>query len=208
MKSNFNEKLAKALANPPEERHSYFQLQHFVIENEPTIQGRLWKCLRELASRKESMDALHLQIEDIKDDLTLWQLENSQDDQVDDLQKNIIRKRKALRHRDSLVNTLNKLESYLKHTRQEAEFILEYFEKLNAIEPVKDFDDIDAQKDYWSAQITQKLNLKSLLQQPLDIQVVQMALNMDEESTVRRCVENMLERVRTKMTPLEIEENK
>lgn len=49
MSNNLEEILKKV----PSARHSYFQMQHFVLGNEPTIQGKLWQCLLELKTKKE-----------------------------------------------------------------------------------------------------------------------------------------------------------
>ena len=53
------------------ERHTFFQLKHFIIGKEPTIQAQQWQVIRELRARRESLEALQEQIEDLADNIQL-----------------------------------------------------------------------------------------------------------------------------------------
>lgn len=46
------------LKNAPEDRKSYYELQYLIIETEPTHQGKLWKCLKELQKRADLIERL------------------------------------------------------------------------------------------------------------------------------------------------------
>ena len=45
-------------------RHSYFQLKYFLIGKEPTLQSKMWQCLRELKTRNESITNMDLELEE------------------------------------------------------------------------------------------------------------------------------------------------
>ena len=72
------ESATKILANEVVERHSLFQLQCFVLAKEPTIQGKLQQCLREIKARNQSLEALDLEIEEQKDKLEIIDLDISE----------------------------------------------------------------------------------------------------------------------------------
>ena len=81
--SNILEKIQELFPKDLElsSRHSYFQLQYFLIGKEPTNQSKMWQCLRELKSRKDNLESIDLQIEEEKDNLefqklSLLELEN------------------------------------------------------------------------------------------------------------------------------------
>ena len=52
-------------------RHSYFQLKYFLIGKEPTLQSKMWQCLRELKTRNESITNMDLELEELKDKLKI-----------------------------------------------------------------------------------------------------------------------------------------
>jgi hypothetical protein len=51
------------------DRPSLFQMQCFVLQKEPTIQGKLHQCLLELKSRDASLESIELEIEEQQDRL-------------------------------------------------------------------------------------------------------------------------------------------
>ena len=55
------------LKNDVVDRHSFFQLRHFLIDSEPTTQGRMWQALRELKTRREALTGITTEIEEQKD---------------------------------------------------------------------------------------------------------------------------------------------
>ena len=50
---------AKEITNNADlkERHSFFQLNHFIIGKEPTVQAKLWQCIREITARIENIES-------------------------------------------------------------------------------------------------------------------------------------------------------
>lgn len=190
----------------PENRHSYFQLKYFVIGKEPTLQAQMWQCLRELQARKETLDSIILEIEDTKDQQELLEIEKSSKEQlfgvINDLdvaKMKEISLRRRERQKINLQKTLKQLENRHKFALQEARFFMQAFESLEKIEPMKDFDDLDAQQEYWNEVITQKINLKMLLQQPLDTELVQTALALHENAPIKVQITQLLDRQQQQM---------
>src|ERR1039458_7619720 len=64
------------LENEIVNRSSFFQLQHFTIGSLPTIQAKMWQCLRELKRKKEAINHLQLEIEEMKDNIELAEIES------------------------------------------------------------------------------------------------------------------------------------
>ena len=67
MSTEIMERINKILENELSERHSYFQLKYFIIGKEPTLQGKMWQCIRELGSRKDSLNAIEIQNHELND---------------------------------------------------------------------------------------------------------------------------------------------
>jgi len=194
LKKQIEEVLEKA----PESRHSYFQLKYFVLGKEPTVQAQMWQCLRELQSRKETIDSLEINIEDTVDNIEMLDVQRAKDKhiifgtfQCPEMPQEIkdkewaIKERQRARHKVTLQRVLKQLEKKLQFAWQEARFFLQAFESLSKIEPLKDYDDLESQKEYWNERVTQHINLKMLLQQPLDTEIVQTALALPADSPIK-----------------------
>lgn len=69
------DKINKLLEKAPEGRPSYYQLKHFVLGKQSTVQAQLWQCLRELQDRKDTMDNITFEIENCKDKLSLIEID-------------------------------------------------------------------------------------------------------------------------------------
>ncbi len=194
------EKINELSAKAPENRHSYFQLKYFILGKEPTTQAQLWQCLTQLQGKKETIDAIAFQIEDTKDDIELLNIEK-EELQIQvcptiknaDQRKLAIQLRKIERKIKSLIDHVNKLDKKLEFEVQEARFYIQAFEALEKKEPLKDFDDFDAQKEYWEATIAEDLNLRLILRQPLPVDTVKTALNLHEGSPTKQQLTKLLE---------------
>jgi hypothetical protein len=211
---DLKKRIEAVLLHAPESRHSYFQLKHFVLGKEPTVQAQMWQALRELQTRKETIDSLELEIEDTKDRLELVDVE-SEKEQIRIRQTLVpnypsglvereiaIKNRQYARQKISLEKHLRKLEKQLQFAWQEARFFLQAFEGLRKIEPLKDYDDLEAQKDYWNERVGQYINLKMLLQQPLDIDIVQTALALHDDAPIKSQMAKTLRHIEDQMNKL------
>jgi hypothetical protein len=204
--NEFYEKLDKLSAKAPENRHSYYQLKYFILGKEPTIQAQLWQCLRQLQGKKENIDSIRLQIEDTKDDVQLLEIDHERltaDVETCVGQSKLaadIRLRKSERKIRSLKESVNKLERKLEFETQEARFYIQAFEALEHVEPLKDFDDFDAQKEYWEAMIGQDLNLRLLLKQPISTDLIKTALSLHEKSEIKEQTTKLLNTITNKLS--------
>jgi hypothetical protein len=216
LNTEFLEKMDKLVEKAPENRHSYYQLKYFVIGKQPTTQSQLWQCLTELQSRKESIDNITMQIEDLKDELELLDLHSlrkesiqygiNEDEEILKKEKDI-KIRKLKRKKESINRNIIKLEKQLDFVTQEARFFVQAFEALEKVEPLKDFDDYEAQKELWEAKVSEEINLRLLFHQPLSPDTLKTALSLHDNSRVKQEVVKMignLEKANVKM----IEDNK
>lgn len=210
----FFQKIDTVLEKAPENRHSYYQLKYFVIGKEPTIQSKLWQCLRELQSRKETIESVGLQIEDIKDEIELARIEvekleinefSTKNERLDEVygREKSVKLRKLKRKEESLVENINKLERKLKFEIQEARFFLQVFEDLEKVEKVKDYDDYEAQKEYWENKISEEINLRILTKQPVNAELIKTALSLHNGSEIKSNMVGILENCRVQLESAE-----
>jgi hypothetical protein len=192
-KDNMLDKLNEVLEKVPENRHSFFQLNYFVIGKEVTNQSRMWQCLRELQARKEAIDNYTNEIEELKDQIELNELHHEKTKFEE--KEWIIRCRQYERTKKRLNNTINQLEKKKQFAIQEAKFFLQTFQTINEVEPMKDFDDPEAQKEYWNEKISQQINLKLLLHQPLDTELVKTALALPDDLSIKKQITHTLNHI-------------
>jgi hypothetical protein len=187
--------LNDVLENDIAQRHSYFQLKYFVIGKEPTIQSKMWQCLRELRSRKDSFESMSLEIEETKDKLELLDISIERIKQEKEKNRGIdllsekesdIRIRQAERKKKAAISNLEQIEERKKSLEEESRFFLETFKNLQNIEPLKNFDDLDAQKEYWSEKLSQKLNLKMLTNNHLDTELIETIVSLPDEMPIKK----------------------
>lgn len=183
------EKVTKILEKVPEERSSYYQLKYFVLGKEPTTQGQLWRCLKEIQTGKETIDSINFQIADLQDDLELLALEEKKI-----VSSEVIGMRKLKRKKESMLANIDKLNKAVKYKTQEVRFFVQAFEKLNEVEELKDYDDFDAQQEYWETKISEEINLKILMHQPLNTELIRMALSLPDESNVKNQMLHVIEK--------------
>jgi hypothetical protein len=181
------------LSNEVVERHSLFQLQCFVLAKEPTIQGKLHQCLREIKSRKMSLDALKLEVEEQEDALELIDLD------ISDVGKfNLCDKRKELkvkslqrRHR-SVEYNLKNLKKKQKDISDEMLFFCSAFDQLNRREKLKPWDDVEVQKEYWNEKLRFEINTRLMLRQLPDVELMRTILCLHDDATIKQATIKML----------------
>ena len=209
---NLLAKLQEVCKLAPERRHSYFQLKYFVIGKEVTTQGQMWQCLREIQTRKDSIENLLLAIDETKDQIKLLEIKITRLDEKEarygiymDKEVKEIKLRQLARKKKTNEKTLAKLEEDLEFCLQEAKFFMQMLDVLMREEELKDYDDYDAQKDYWNEKIAQQINLKMLLQQPLDTELVKTALSLNEDAPIRLQTEKTLQHIEGQMQTMKLQ---
>lgn len=173
------------------DRHSFYQLQCFVIGKEQTHQGKLRQCILELKSRRKNLTALELELEDQKDNLELVQYEidslrnplphSAMDDKVRQIQL-----RKTERKYIAIENTIVELQDKIQYVAQEAMFLIELFNKLYKEEPLRNWDEPEVQKEYWAEKLKNELNIRILLRHPLDPELLKTIMALHDEAPVKR----------------------
>jgi hypothetical protein len=180
-------------ANIPE-RHTFFQIRNFILGKEPTIQGKLWQATKEIRARKESVENLELQLEELQDNIALVEIQIRRiqnDKQVSE--ENEIGLRKLERQKNSLLNSGVKLKNQMKYIMEEVSYLVSAFEFLSKTEAMKPIDDIDAQKEYWNAKLSEELNLRLLLKNGLDTDFIKTILCLDDDAYVKKQAISILE---------------
>lgn len=190
MKLTKNVRIEEIINNSLVERHSFFQLKHFLIEKEPTIQAKLWRCVRELKARQDSIYSIDLEIEEIEDDIKLIDIEIQFKDQFSE--KTAIEKRKLSRRKLSLTKRIEDLKFKLKNLIEECDFLSKTFDELEQIEKIKPFDDTDEQISYWNNKLTEEFNIKMLTGQVLDPDLIKTILALDSKCQIKNSVIGMI----------------
>lgn len=180
------------LANDVVERHSMFQLQCFVLGKEPTIQGKLQQCLREIKSRKSSLEALELEIAEQEDNLVVLDIEveetNDKYEKSDDPRKELKRDvgvRRLERKRRATLAHLGDLRKKEKDISEELMFFLSAFDQLNRREKLRPWDDPEVQKQYWSEKLRSEVNTRLLLRQLPDVELMRSILCLHDDAPIK-----------------------
>ena len=185
------------------ERHTFYQLKHFVLGKELTTQAKLQKCIREINARKKSLKSMILGLEDTFDELRTMELELSSLEKKNvkeplDKEHLEIQKRRLKRKMDVLTDSIEEIEQKIKETEEETEFFMRAFEQLEVIEPLKRYDDPDTNAEFWNENFAQDLRLRLMLQKPIDLELVKCILALDENAPVRKEVVGILEQIQRK----------
>lgn len=180
------------------DRHSYFQLKHFVIGKEPTLQAKLWRCLTEMKTRCEQREAILLEMEESLDNLEINDLKIKQKEEIspnDETEKKIqeLEIRKMKRRRRVAFSDLQKMKTRLQETEEEIIFFHQAYQTLSEDVEVKPYDDLEAQTEYWNEKLTQKLRMNALLNRTLDPELVNTILSLNDEAPVKSEVCAILE---------------
>lgn len=213
------DEIREVVVSAPEQRHSYFQLKHFVIDKEPTHQAKLWQCLRELKTRQESIENINFEIEEANDRLGLIDIREEKerlkvqelislgkDRQVADIAAREweIKKRQNQRGRTFCERNIAKLKEKLAFLNQEAKFFLEIYKKLSEIEPVRDFDDLEAQTHYWNERLSQEVTLRTLLSLPLDAELAKTILALADGVPAKERMKNSLKHASKQLSEMQV----
>ena len=206
MNKELQSSIEEILKNELVDRHSLFQLQFFVIGKEPTIQSKLWRCIREISARKESIDSLNLEIEELNDNILLLDIDSKDIDKnyfneseiESDTKRKEIGKRQFARKRISLQIKIETLKKKLKYIEEEVQFFINAYKAISSTEQMKPFDDENSQLEYWNEKLAQEMGLRGLLGQPLDIELVRTILSLDEQAPIKRKTLEMLDKIRKK----------
>lgn len=191
--------------HPLADRHSLYQLKFFLINKEPTHQSKMWRCLRELKSRNDSIEAMSLELEDLEDsklllDLDLERLKTkSLGIEGIDKKEYEIRIRQIRRKKESIAKSMVGIHKRLQETKQEATFFLDNFYELEKIQPLKPFDSVEVQEEYWNERLSEELKLKLLVKRPLDTELIKTILSLRDSSPIKQEMINIFGQMNEKV---------
>lgn len=189
------------------DRHSKFQLEKFVIGKEPTGQAQLWQIVRELDARRDTIQSFQKDLADAEDNLELFDLrierlnlEIKKIAQVEDetgsleIQEREINIRKLQREKEALVSAAQKVNYKLKCVLEETAFLVCAYDAIVAqIGEMKPLDDEEAQREMWNEKLLEELNLRVILQRPIDSELVRTIMCLPEELPVKQTMIQLLE---------------
>lgn len=180
-------------------RHTFFQLKHFVLGKEITTQSKMRKCIKEIDARFESLNNLKSSIDEANDDVRLLEIrieklqKKKKNDEIKEIQI-----RKLNRKKNSFLSVIDSLDKKLKECEEEINFFTKAYKQLEKIEPLKDYDDLEENKNFWNEHFSQELQLRLLLQKPLDLELVKCILSLDKDSPIRLEMIGILENIQNK----------
>lgn len=179
------EKIQDTIPTLPE-RHSFFQLKHFVIGKEPTVQSQIQACIRELSTRKDDLEALQLEIADEHDNKRLLELHLEKRLAAKQSEKNQIMQRKLKRQISSKEKRIGKLRNRLQSIEQETLFLIEVFEALQKKEPLKEWDEMSVQLEYWNKNLTNEFHTRLILTNSMDNELIRTIMALPDETPIKK----------------------
>lgn len=178
----------KIISSDLPERHTFFQLNFFILGKEPTHQAKLKRCIEELKCRKKTIDSMGLEIDELQDrnELLYWEMNNAK---FEDDQERTIKCRMADRKILSNNNQIDELKSKVKNCEEEMVFFSEAFVKLSEIEAFKQWDDFEVQVEYWDAKLMDEIKQRMMMRMPIDLEIAKTAMALPQECQVRKQIE-------------------
>lgn len=191
---NILEKAKEKCQKKLPQRPSFFQMKYFILEKEPTIQSKLWTCMREIDSKIECLDSIDLEKEEISDkleevEINLQELNNQIKVDNDNLiaKKLNIKIRRNNRKKIVIQKNLLKIEEKQKGLLEELRFYLDSYEAYEKIEKLKEYDNIDVQKEYWNAKLNSKMSIKALATStPFGAELLETVFSLPNDSEIKK----------------------
>lgn len=195
------------------DRHTFFQIEKFIVGKEPTAQGQLWQITRELQARRETVDSYKKDLLDSEDNLELFdikidragreirELANVDAEYTDlEIREREINIRKLQRDKDALVKSARKVNKKMKCVKEEMEFLAAGHKRIEEIVgESKPLDDEVAQKEYWNEKLLEEFNLRIILKRPLDPDFVKTVMALHDDALVKKHLTSALEGIQQQM---------
>jgi multidrug efflux pump subunit AcrA (membrane-fusion protein) len=195
------------------DRHTFFQLEKFIIGKEPTAQSQLWQIIREMQARMETIDSYRQQLEEAEDALELFDIKIERQNRLlrqeasvesSDSDLNIkeyeINIRKLQRDKESLVLSSRKAVKKMQFVLEELAFLEESYNKIvKNYGEIKPMDDEEAQKEMWAEKLLEEFNLRVILSRPLEPEFIRTVMCLSDDAPVKKHVTKMLEVIQARM---------
>ncbi len=181
------------------QRHTDFQIEHFIIGKEASFYGRVWQCLRELQQRYETLQAIERDLLDMNDNIELEELElqkkkikiknnvlpaNTDFSEIK-ARKNEIMLQKQARKIEYMQKDLEKTNHRKSDVLSECKKFIEVFNNLINEKSFVDINEPQAQLEFWNAKFGSELNLHAMLNHPMNAELVKSVLALPNESTIK-----------------------
>jgi hypothetical protein len=191
------------------ERHTFYQIEKFIIGKEPTAQAQMWAIIREIQARVETIDQFKKDLFDAEDNIELFdvkierldrsirELSENNEPNVDlNIKEYEINIRKLQRDKDSLVLSAQKVNKKMKSLLEEIDFLLKGYQEIEKTHgPVKPLDDEQSQKEMWNEKLLEEFNLRLILQRPLDPEFIKTVLCLHDDAPVKKQVVTVIENI-------------
>lgn len=188
--------LNEALKNDMADRHSYYQLKYFLVDSEPTHQARLWQCLREMRSRRDTINSICLELEDARDRIAINQAkaeiaaekaERACNGDKKSPEARIAAAKARMAERRSLAaeKRAGDLSKRLRNVLEEARFLVETFKQMGGTDALKDWDDPQVQKEYWDAKLGDEVRRRIVAGQGMDSTLIGTVEHLHKDAKVR-----------------------
>ncbi len=175
------------LVSIPPRRPSYFQLAVMLVGREPTHQSKLWRILEEVRSKVAEAEAAKDQIADYYDQIDIMKADMEDlkytyihSDNSSDLRRREAKVRMANRRIDNSVLQIVKVREIMAAKQEEIKFLLDMFDDLSRIEPVKSWDDEKTQAEYWEKKLGADIVLRNLFKLPPDLETIKATLALPD----------------------------
>jgi len=181
------------------DRHSFYQLNHFIVNKEPTVQSKMWQCMRELNKRRDDLESINLEIEETHDNLELLDIQVQRNATPPEGEEKFAKKERAIhtrqveRRKISLSKSLNRLEKRLTEVMEESKYFLKALDTLQNIEPLQPFDNPQTQREYWNQRLTEELNLRMALNIPVDLELAKCIFALHDEAPIKQQLLNIID---------------
>jgi hypothetical protein len=182
-------------------KHSDFQIENFIVGKEVDVNGKIWQCLREISARKDSLEAVELEIQQINDNielndikkqkLLLKTIKNNNVKQLNEKERQI-KLNGYKRNEITFINTLNKLVEKKEGILSETKKFIEIFENLIELNGYKDFDNDEAQINYWNNKFGYELDVNNLLGYNPNPDLVKSIMALPKNSKLKISLENTI----------------
>jgi hypothetical protein len=200
------------------DRHSYFQIEKFIIGKEGTLQGKLWQIVKEIDVRMETFDTYQKQLEDAEDNLELMDikiekleiqirekggddfgLERNEEIKQLNIREHEINIRKAQRDKALLVRSSRKVRHKLKCVIEEIAYLTMAYQKISEKESIKPWDDAEVQQEIWNDKLLEEYNLRAILNRPLDTEFVKTVLCLHDDAKVKQHMVKTIDNIQRKL---------
>jgi hypothetical protein len=110
------------------------------------------------------------------------------------LKRREIKIRQSERKLKSMKKALKDLDARQKDTEEEAAFFLQAFADLTKNQKVIEYDDFNAQKEYWTTRFSNEMNMKFMLDGRVDGELAKAILSLPDETVVKQEMFGILNR--------------